>query len=701
METRVTVLNFQPSTSIPVVHVSQYDVGVPLRFILYDGSSPADIEGGSQASVVMTATRPSGTGFTVPCTIIASNIVSIDTTEAMTIEFGSMEAEIRYTNNGTTVGTGNFIFDVEAAAHADYIIDEDHAEWVRISQEVQSNATNAQRAETNAQSWAQQALSTVSQAHDYAEGAVEAAATATRMRNEAVTAKNQAEAAEDNANASALNASDSADAAQLAADDAEAYAVGTRGGEPVTSTDPTYHNNAKYYAEQGGAANLAQTFDASTAYAADDYVLYNSKLWRFTTAHAAGAWNASHVAEVKAMDEVSDLKGDFSETVRFTAQTLTDAQKTQAKENLGIGSGEGLSEEAKEALSLCFRHVAWSDTNGREYYETLMDALGILDQNTIYKLVNPFVSTGFSTVNTGISLNSNTSKYTICGRFVVEKNKSINTYGIIFSIKPMAELEAHYNILTTVNSGKQVLSGFGVPWDITDSTDGKYVLGVIYSFVLIFDIDNLSSTIYLYNTISQTTAIYSREYTSNLLLNTPFYLGKEYGTGYDGFYGAIQDFVVKNNEISSSEINEYLHNSHRKKSKNIIFEIGNIDTSGNNDDTNSRRIRSKEYINIETNAVQVIGCPFASSWYAYGNNGSERVSIFVARCYDESYSYIGTTELVGSNNIGDTFNLISGTKYVRFIIQKSGTYYYTNGFSSEATRPLVINGYSYYITEEE
>ena len=33
-------------------------------------------------------------------------------------------------------------------------------------------------------------------------------------------------------------------------DTAEAWAVGERGGVPVTSGDPTYHNNSKYYAEE-------------------------------------------------------------------------------------------------------------------------------------------------------------------------------------------------------------------------------------------------------------------------------------------------------------------------------------------------------------------------------------------------------------------------------------------------------------------
>lgn len=32
-------------------------------------------------------------------------------------------------------------------------------------------------------------------------------------------------------------------------EDAEAWAKGTRGGDPVTSGDPAYHNNSKYYAD--------------------------------------------------------------------------------------------------------------------------------------------------------------------------------------------------------------------------------------------------------------------------------------------------------------------------------------------------------------------------------------------------------------------------------------------------------------------
>lgn len=57
----------------------------------------------------------------------------------------------------------------------------------------------------------------------------------------------------------AVQGSSSADVSQsvdvgdeVSAKNAEAWAVGQRGGVDVPSTDPTYHNNAKYYAEQAG-----------------------------------------------------------------------------------------------------------------------------------------------------------------------------------------------------------------------------------------------------------------------------------------------------------------------------------------------------------------------------------------------------------------------------------------------------------------
>lgn len=44
----------------------------------------------------------------------------------------------------------------------------------------------------------------------------------------------------------------SKDAAADSENNSEAWAVGQRGGTDVPSTDPTYENNSKYYAEQSG-----------------------------------------------------------------------------------------------------------------------------------------------------------------------------------------------------------------------------------------------------------------------------------------------------------------------------------------------------------------------------------------------------------------------------------------------------------------
>lgn len=53
--------------------------------------------------------------------------------------------------------------------------------------------------------------------------------------------------------------------AERQAENSEAYALGTRDGEDVGSSDPAYHNNAKYYAESVGTSAQIATEAAQTA----------------------------------------------------------------------------------------------------------------------------------------------------------------------------------------------------------------------------------------------------------------------------------------------------------------------------------------------------------------------------------------------------------------------------------------------------
>lgn len=65
------------------------------------------------------------------------------------------------------------------------------------------------------------------------------------MQQQAADTRENAEAADQSAQAADQSAQDAASSES----NAEAWAVGERGGEPVSESDPTYENNAKYWAE--------------------------------------------------------------------------------------------------------------------------------------------------------------------------------------------------------------------------------------------------------------------------------------------------------------------------------------------------------------------------------------------------------------------------------------------------------------------
>ena len=52
--------------------------------------------------------------------------------------------------------------------------------------------------------------------------------------------------------------------------------------------------------------SLAPNFSTSTSYSVGDYVLYDSLLYKCTTAHSAGTWNSSHFTAVKIGDYLKD-----------------------------------------------------------------------------------------------------------------------------------------------------------------------------------------------------------------------------------------------------------------------------------------------------------------------------------------------------------------------------------------------------------
>ncbi len=113
-------INIIPDDSMQRVHVSQGDIGRTLQFVLYEGSTSYTIPTG--ATVKIQGTKPSGLGFSETCTWSGST-VTIDTTEAMTQEFGGIPTELQITDGTDVLGTTNFLLIVERNPHPDNTTD--------------------------------------------------------------------------------------------------------------------------------------------------------------------------------------------------------------------------------------------------------------------------------------------------------------------------------------------------------------------------------------------------------------------------------------------------------------------------------------------------------------------------------------------------------------------------------------------------
>lgn len=135
------------------------------------------------------------------------------------------------------------------------------------------SATDAETAKGTAQAAATDAQTAQASAQEFAQSAQQSAQSASQSAQSAESAKNTAVSTVDEFDSHAQQALDSVNQAgvnwkslaQAKALDSEAYALGTRDGEDVGSSDPAYHNNAKYYAEQTATDRTAAQTAAQTA----------------------------------------------------------------------------------------------------------------------------------------------------------------------------------------------------------------------------------------------------------------------------------------------------------------------------------------------------------------------------------------------------------------------------------------------------
>lgn len=100
---------------------------------------------------------------------------------------------------------------------------------------------------------------------------------------------------------------------------------GTKSLEDVTdyqSVGSTF--SAKEMNETNAAVNQAyddmgDEFNPKVDYAVGDYTIRNNKVWKFTTAHPAGAWDESHVKATKILSEARELTEKTKEVYKSEA----------------------------------------------------------------------------------------------------------------------------------------------------------------------------------------------------------------------------------------------------------------------------------------------------------------------------------------------------------------------------------------------
>lgn len=210
-------LNLIPQGHMPVVHVSQYDVGREFQFHLLDG----DKEYSESLSMTWQGCKPDGKAFSgLPVTWSStSSTATLKTTKQSTAVAGRTICEIIVVKSGVSIGTLNFILDVEKSPLDGAIqSDSDIAELKQVIESVE----DAKEAADYIDSKVNDALIYSNQAANSANAAKNSASAADRSASTAYTSMLNAQTYKDTAKTYMNNAEESKNSAATSASNAKA-----------------------------------------------------------------------------------------------------------------------------------------------------------------------------------------------------------------------------------------------------------------------------------------------------------------------------------------------------------------------------------------------------------------------------------------------------------------------------------------------
>jgi len=157
-------LNMVPGGIIPVVHLSQNDIGRVIQFELYDGVTTASITTGTTATIE--GTKPDNHAFQYDASV-SGNVVTVNTVQQMVIVPGTVECTLSLTYNSQVIGTALFFMEVEKSG-LDVNADVSDTELPALLDLARANAERSEVAATAAASSATAAESSKNGAGTFA-----------------------------------------------------------------------------------------------------------------------------------------------------------------------------------------------------------------------------------------------------------------------------------------------------------------------------------------------------------------------------------------------------------------------------------------------------------------------------------------------------------------------------------------------------
>ena len=209
---------------------------------------PEDLQ--QYAAFVYVLRNGDDTAYPAANVVVADGSITWTITSIETLTYGAGEVQIRFVDNETIIKTIVFRSFVSQSIDMDAgDVPDPYETWldslVELAAETQQAARAAKLSEDNAKTSEDNAKDSEEQAEAWATGTINGQAVPPSAPQRLSNSKYYSIQAGLSANAANTAKND----ARVYSQDSKAWSIGVRNGQPVPSTDETYENNSKYYAE--------------------------------------------------------------------------------------------------------------------------------------------------------------------------------------------------------------------------------------------------------------------------------------------------------------------------------------------------------------------------------------------------------------------------------------------------------------------